>query len=112
MRDRLLPAALELAKTHPVGTFGRTLRRLTDTARTDTLTQRHEEALTRRRSTIEYVDDAMAWLHLHIAAVEARAIEHRITGIATALLTHPDDTRTLDQARADVICDLLIDGQT
>ena len=112
LRDELLPRALELAESQQVGTFRRSLRRLIDRARSVTLAERHEEALAKRRSVIEQVDDGMAWLHLHIPAVEARAIDGRATAIAQVIVAQDGEIRTLDQARADVMCDLLIDGRT
>lgn len=112
LRDELLPQALELAEAQQVGTFRRSLRKLIDNARSITLAQRHEEALTQRRSAIEQVDDGMAWLHLYIPAVEAHAIHGRSTAIAKVIVAQDGETRTLDQARADVMCDLLIEGRT
>ncbi len=44
--------------------------------------------------------------------MEAQAIFDRLTGQAKVLAAHPDETRTLDQLRADVFGDLLIDGVT
>lgn len=112
LRDELLPRALELAEAQQVGTFRRSLRKLIDHARSITLAQRHEEALAKRRSAIEQVDEGMAWLHLYIPAVEARAIHGRSTAIAKMIVAQEGETRTLDQARADVMCDLLIEGRT
>ena len=54
----------------------------------------------------------MAWVHLHVPAVEARAIHARATAIAKTIVAQDGETRTLDQARADVACDLLIEGRT
>ncbi|WP_127818030.1 HNH endonuclease signature motif containing protein [Microbacterium sp. CPCC 204701] len=112
LRDDLLPRALELAESQQVGTFRRSLRKLIDYARSVTLAQRHEEALAKRRSVIEHVDDGMAWLHLYIPAVEVRAIDGRAAAIAKVIVAQEDETRTLDQARADVMCNLLIEGRT
>ncbi|WP_228484746.1 HNH endonuclease signature motif containing protein [Microbacterium cremeum] len=112
LRDELLSRALELAETQQVGTFRRSMRRLIDTARAVTVAERHETALATRRSVVEHVDDAMAWLYLYIPAVEARAIEGRATAMAKAIVAQDGEARTLDQARADVMCDLLIEGRT
>ena len=112
LRDELLSRALELAETQQVGTFRRSMRRLIDHARSVTLTERHEAALAKRRSVIEHVDDAMAWLHLYIPAVEARAVHARATAMAKVIVAREDETRTLDQVRADVMCDLLMEGRT
>ena len=111
-RDRLLAPALELAQTQPLGTFRRKLRALVETVRAVTLEERHQRALQQRRVVLELVDDDMAWLHLYGPAVEAQAIHGRMTAQAKVIKAHPDETRTLDQLRADVFCDTLIDGVT
>lgn len=110
VRDALALRAVTLAEQLPVGSFRRRLRRLIETAESPTLTERHEEAISGRRVFIETVEDGMAWLHLFAPSVEIHAIHGRITAIGTALTAQDDETRTLDQARADVVCDLLIDG--
>lgn len=112
LRDALLPQAVELAETHQVGTFRRALRMLVDRARSVTLAERHEAALAQRRAVIEQVDDAMAWVSLFVPAVEARAIHARATAMAKAIVAQEGETRTLAQVRADVMCDLLIEGRT
>ncbi len=109
-RDRLLGPAVALAETHPVGTFRRKLRSLVETVRAVTLGERHERALAQRRVVLEPAEDNMAWLHQYLPAVEAQAILGRLTGQAKVLAAQPDETRTLDQLRADVLCDTLIDG--
>lgn len=118
LRDGLLSPALALAEAEPVGTFRRALRRLVDAARAQTLVERHKEALTERRTAVEPVGDGMAWLHALLPAVEAYAIHGRLTRQGKAIqaqeaadpaVEHP---RTLDQARADILCDLLIDGES
>lgn len=112
LRGDLVPQAIRLAEHHPVGSFRRKLRRLIDTVRSVTLAERHEEALARRRVVVEPAEDAMAWLHAYLPAVEAQAIFGRTTAMAKAMITNEEETRTLDQVRADVLCDLLIDGDT
>lgn len=112
LRDALLPQAVELAETQQVGTFRRALRLLVDRARSVTLAERHEAALAQRRAVIEQVDDAMAWVSLFVPAVEARAIHARATAMAKAIVAQEGETRTLAQVRADVMCDLLIEGRT
>ena len=111
-RQRLLPRAIALAEAFPVGTFRRKLHKLTETVRAVTLTERHERALEGRRVVAEPAADAMGWLHWFGPMVEVRAILGRLTGTAKVLSAHPDETRTLDQLRADVCADILIDGVT
>ncbi|UGB35544.1 HNH endonuclease [Microbacterium sp. cx-55] len=110
LRDRILPRALELAETQPVGTFRRQLRALVERMRADTLSERRARAVTGRRVVVESAEDGMAWLMALIPAVEARAAHGRLTAMATALRASEDETRTLDQLRADALGDLLIDG--
>lgn len=111
-REQILPAAIELAEAHPVGTFRRALRALVETVRAATLTERHEQAVQRRRVVLQPDQDAMTWVMTLMPAVEAHAIFGRATAIAKVLLAQEGETRTLDQARADVIADLLIEGET
>lgn len=112
LREGLLAAAVALAESQPVGTFRRRLRTLIDAARVVTLSDRYAEAVKGRRAVLETADDGMGWLHLLIPVVEAHAIHGRATAIAKVLAVHPDETRTLDQLRADIASDLLIDGTT
>ncbi|WP_375385670.1 DUF222 domain-containing protein [uncultured Microbacterium sp.] len=109
---QLVPAAIGLAETQPVGTFRRKLRALIDTVRAATLTERHEEAVRRRRVVLQPDQDAMTWVMTLMPAVEAQAIWARATAIAKVILGREGETRTLDQIRADVIADLLIEGDT
>ncbi|GAB2852966.1 DUF222 domain-containing protein [Microbacterium insulae] len=130
-RARLTTRAVELAEELPVGSFRRSLRRLIEVEESATLTERHERAVEDRRVLVEPAADGMAWLHALLPAVEAHALHGRITAMAKALTGRGADdgrglsaaaepvapsgsaeldTRTLDQARADVLCDLLIEG--
>lgn len=111
-RDRLIGPAVELAESQPVGKFRRKLRKLIDTVRAATQTERHEKALESRRVVLEPAEDGMAWLHILMPAVEARAIHNRVTAFGKVLAKEEGETRTLDQLRSDVVCDLLIDGDT
>ncbi|BDV31004.1 HNH endonuclease signature motif containing protein [Microbacterium terricola] len=110
LRDGLVDAAVRLAESRPVGSFRRELRRRVDLTRAQTLAERHAEALLHRRVVVTPADDGMAWLNVLMPAVEAHAIHHRITGMGTALSAAEGEERTLDQIRADVVCDLLVDG--
>ncbi|MCW3493119.1 HNH endonuclease signature motif containing protein [Microbacterium sp. SSM24] len=140
VRERLVPRAVELAEELPVGSFRRALRRLIETEQSATLTQRHEHALTQRRIAVEPAGDGMAWLHAFLPAVEAHAIHSRLTAMAKTITgrhatangdsvsgtdatlgadgdalgapsdSGPAESRTLDQVRADILGDLLIEG--
>ena len=110
LRADLVARAVELAETQPVGQFRRSLRKLVESARSDTLAARHEAALAGRRIGVESAGDGMAWTTLYGPEVEAHAIFGRLTAMGHVLAEHPDETRTLDQLRADIAADLLIDG--
>ncbi len=109
---QLLPPAVELAETHAVGTFRRKLNALVDTVRATTLTERHERALADRHVAIEKRDHGMSFLGVFLPTVEARAAFARATAMAKAMMKAAGEDRTLDQLRADIIGDLLIDGHT
>ena len=110
--DQILSTAIELAETEPVGAFRRSLRALVETVRAETLTERHIDAVRRRRVVLQPDHDAMTWVMTLMPAVEAQAIWDRATRIAKVILAQEGETRTLDQIRADVIADLLIEGRT
>ena len=113
-REVVLARGAALAVEHPVGTFRRMLRVLVEGLRAVTLPARYAEALQHRRVAVEPAEDGMAWLSAFLPAVEAHAIHGRLTVIAGAIRGRGvgDDVRTLDQVRADALCDLLIDGDT
>ncbi|WP_240642456.1 HNH endonuclease signature motif containing protein [Microbacterium sulfonylureivorans] len=112
LRDALVARALALAEYESMGVFRRSLRRLVESARSDTLAERHEAALAARRVVVEPADDGMAWLSAFLPAVEARAIHGRLTAIGKALAADEHEERSLDQLRADAFGDLLVDGET
>ncbi|NNH02918.1 DUF222 domain-containing protein [Microbacterium ulmi] len=112
LRERLTSAAVELAEAEPVGVFRRKLEHLIEDAQSATLAQRHAKAVATRRVAVETLADGMALLALYAPAVEVRAAFDRATAMAGALRQGDGEARTLDQLRADVLCDLLIDGTT
>jgi hypothetical protein len=112
LRDEAAARAVALAEAQPVGTFRRALRAVIETLHAATLEERHAAALQARRVVVEPGDDGMGLLHVHAPMVELHALFGRITGIAKTITGRGGETRTLDQVRADVACDLLIDGVT
>ncbi|GAA1467598.1 HNH endonuclease signature motif containing protein [Microbacterium thalassium] len=112
LAEKIVPPALAIAEETTVAAFRRALTTLIETERAQTLAERHAEALTSRRTAVENVGDGMAWFHAYLPAVEAHAIYGRITTIAKTITRQPGEDRTLDQVRADVFADLLIDGDT
>lgn len=110
-REALIDRAVEMAEEYPVGVFRRRLHRFVEAARATTLAERHGDAIAARHVRIETVGDGMAWLHVFAPAVEIHAIHGRVTSIGRSLAGRDGDERTLDQVRADIVCDLLIDGE-
>ena len=111
-RGGILDLAVTLAEEEPVGVFRRSLRNQIVKAQVATLEERYARAILRRRVVVESGADGMAMLLLPLPAVEAHAIYGRITAVAKAMSKVEGETRTLDQLRADIAADLLIDGTT
>jgi len=111
LRDQVVPLAVDLATTHPLGSFRRLLRKLVDTVRAATLSERHAEALRERRVVVQPAEDGMSWVMLYTSAVKAHAIQHRATATAKILAGQEGEERSLDELRADVVVDLLVDGE-
>ncbi|MDT0144702.1 DUF222 domain-containing protein [Microbacterium sp. PRC9] len=112
LRDRLLERAMPSAESEPVGTFRRALRALIDSAQAATLEDRHQRAVTQRRIAVERGEDGMSGLWIFAPDVEIHAIHGRLTQMAKSIRKAEGETRTLDQLRADVATDLLLDGST
>jgi hypothetical protein len=71
------------------------------------LTERHREAAAGRRVWRDQDRDGMACLGAQLRAPDAEMAWQRIDGIARHLADAADETRTLDQLRADVLADML-----
>ncbi len=63
-----------------------------------------------RRRVVTCPDaDGMAWLHAYLPDTDAARIHHRLTAAATAhKADHPDDPRTADERRADLLTQALL----
>jgi hypothetical protein len=132
-------AVLPVAKTQPMGRFRERARRLRERQHPESILTRARNALGDRRTYWEPAADGMAWLHWFGTAEQTKAACDRITATAAALQkmdtkrpvaaagsgaafgfscntpvspTDPAQARTLDQLRADVTADLLLDGVT
>jgi len=97
-------------------------RALVEELRPDTIEERFATAEQARRVWIEDDVDGMARLGVIDGAVKIRAMFDRLTRQARAVRdvardaaasphTAVTDTRTLDQTRADLLCDLVLAGQ-
>jgi hypothetical protein len=70
--------------------------------------ERAAEAKAQRCVGFEPEDDGMAKLYAYVPADKAVAIKLRVDKIARLAKAQGADDRTLDQRRADVVCDLLL----
>jgi len=73
----------------------------------ETLTERHQEAITRRGVWTEVDRDGMGWLNAYLPADALAKITANVDGLAFDLFTESDETRTMAQLRADALTDLL-----
>jgi len=112
VRGEVVGRALPLAEAEPVGSFRRGLRELIERVEARSLDERFEAAVRQRRLVAESGADGMGLLLLHAPAVEVQAIFGRATAMAKAIASADGESRTLDQIRADVVSDLLVDGTT
>ncbi|WP_434993868.1 DUF222 domain-containing protein [Arthrobacter sp. Ld5] len=104
LEDALLPVAADTT----VSRLSYRARRLRTELHPEALENRARAAVQGRRVDLEPADDAMAWLHVHLPATDAAAIDARLTHSARALQTS-SERRTLPQLRVDVLTDLLLD---
>ncbi|MGX1690413.1 DUF222 domain-containing protein [Microbacterium sp. NPDC055442] len=86
----------------PAG-FRSRLARLLDTLDARTADTRHTAALRDRKVLVEHVGDGMAWVSALVPSIDAVAIKRRLTATAKHLATHPHETRSRDQIRADLL---------
>ena len=83
------------------GAFRRAALTLAGRLATEPLQARHDRALDERRVEVEPAPDAMAWMHLYIAAVDAVRIEARLSRTAVRMGNEPGQSRTKAQLKAD-----------
>ena len=103
---RVADRAVELAALVPAR-FRDRMRAFRDRVHPVSATERHERARAARRIWLEHGDDGMAWLGVHLPSADAEAAWQRLDGIARRLATCADESRTLDQLRADAVADIL-----
>ncbi len=103
---RVAARALELAALVPTR-FRERLRAFRDRVHPEAQRERHERARAARRVWLDHDVDGMAWLGVHLTSVDAETAWQRVDGIARRLATCDDESRTLDQLRADALADIL-----
>ncbi|UFS60302.1 HNH endonuclease signature motif containing protein [Subtercola endophyticus] len=104
---RLLPVATRVSVQRLV----RHARAVAEEAQAATSIERHQAAIADRHITFDPAADGMAFLTHYLPAVEAVAIYNRATDVARGLKSS-GDPRTLAQLRADVLTDLMVNGET
>lgn len=77
-----------------------------------TLTERRVLAETRRGVWIEPDRDGMSWLNAYLPAHKVAKISAVLESTAFGLFAEADETRTMTQLRADVLADLLTEGES
>lgn len=92
--------------------FGAIVDRLVFREHPESPEERHVRAVEDRAAWITDDVDGMSVLSQLMSSVDAHAILNRAKSMAAALAKGPDETRTARQLAADVLRDLLIDGET
>lgn len=113
-RTAFAAEVLPYAMTESPNRVRRLARRAAEHFRERSLTERHQQARAQRRVWVVDGDDGMADLRVHAAAALVHGMMDRLT--QQAHLVHAaadgtrDDTRTIDQLRADLLTDLVLTG--
>ncbi|AZS38400.1 hypothetical protein CVS47_03057 [Microbacterium lemovicicum] len=114
---------LDLAPQLTTGRLRVAARAIAERLQPTALVERHAQARDERRVVVRDGDDGMAELWALLPAVLAHGIHDRVTRLAHViragaarespsdgdLASDPDD-RTIDQLRADILCDLALTG--
>jgi len=108
-RAELEQLALPRAAESTPAAFDRRVRALRDSIDPGSAAPRHSRAVADRRVDCTGSRDGVAWLSAYLPAVQAVAIFSRLTDAARALQA-TDEPRTLDQLRADLVGEALLDG--
>ncbi|MFF2822710.1 DUF222 domain-containing protein [Arthrobacter koreensis] len=101
---------LAAAEGRTAAGFGRRARRLRESRFPDLIPIRHRQAKDQRRVSFQPLPDGMSCLSAIIAAEKGQAMFAALTGAAKAG-KHAGDPRTMDQLRADVLTELLLENQ-
>ncbi|WP_415856325.1 DUF222 domain-containing protein [Sinomonas sp. G460-2] len=88
------------------GTLKRHLRRLAEKYACEPLSVRKERVSAHRRVDLEPAQDGMCWLSAYLPLEVGAAIDTRLEAISRSLQS-PEEHRTINQLRADVLADLL-----
>ena len=105
--------ALTFAADQTAGTLRPIIEAVAERLNPEALADRHARAVKGRGVRVCTRPDAMSDLILSIPSVKAAAIMNRTTAIALTVTKDPDNTdddRGVDEIRADVLVDLLLNG--
>jgi hypothetical protein len=111
VRGEFERAALPFAERLTVAKFERRARALRERMAPESIAARTATAHEDRSVELSPDRDGMAWLSARLPAHRALAIYNRVTDLARGL-QGPEEDRTLTQLRADVLSDLLVQGET
>ena len=103
-------AVLPAARSLTVARFERTARVQRERMHPESIETRHVASVADRSVSVTPGRDGMAWLTAYLPAAEAIAIHNRLRDIAENV-TCAAEPRTITQLVADVLVDLLIDGE-
>jgi Domain of unknown function (DUF222) len=103
-------AVLPAARTLTVARFDRKARDQRERMNPESIETRHDARVGDRSVSVSGDRDGMAWLNAYLPAADAIAIHNRLGDIATSLKS-ATETRTVAQLMADVLTDLLCDGE-
>ncbi len=103
-------ALISSARTLTVAAFDRKARVQRERMNPESIEARHVASVADRSISVSPDRDGMAWLNAYLPAAEAIAIHNRLSGIAGSLKV-ADEPRTIAQLMADVLVDLLVDGE-
>lgn len=105
-REAVSADAVAYGATHTMPQLRAWLRRRVIAADPRAAEERRQRAVDDRRVVITPGDDGVSELWALLPSVSARQIQQALTTAASAL--GADDTRTMDQRRADIVVDLLL----
>ena len=101
---------LAAAEGRTAAGFGRRARRLRESRFPDLIPVRHRQAKDKRRVMFQPLPDGMSSLSAIIAAEKGQAMFAALTSAAKAG-KRAGDPRTMDQLRADILTELLLEGE-
>lgn len=104
---------IERAAVETPGRLRPIARHLAEHVQPRSIDERHAAARMQRRVTVTDLDDGMAELLAILPATLARGIHDRLTQAARAVMTDAaasEDPRSIDEIRADLLCDLTLTG--